>query len=176
MKISELSSDRRPTVYLDMDGVICDLFNHVAVIHDVDHYDKMSDEEWDRFLQTSDAYHLFRDLPGFPSNTELLDIISKYADKYRILSSPLRFDKEGSIRGKREWLENHVDVLPEKMIFDHDKWKYAVQSDGTPNILIDDWKVNTKAWEQAGGIAIKFQADEDSLDKVEQALQKIFKR
>ena len=175
MKISELSSDRRPTVYLDMDGVICDLFNHVAVIHDVEHYNAMTDAEWDKFLQTTDAYHLFRNLPAFASNNQLIDIIKKYAGTFRILSSPLRFDKEGSIRGKCEWLEKH-HIRPEEMVFDHDKWKYAVQPDGTPNILIDDWKVNTIAWENAGGIAVKFQADEDSPVKVENVLQTVFKR
>ena len=36
--------------------------------------------------------------------------------------------------------------------------------------------MNTRAWDNAGGIAIKYQADEDSLDKVSNVLEKVFER
>jgi hypothetical protein len=104
----------------------------------------------------------------------LLSIVKKYAGGYRILSSPLNFDREGSIKGKREWLAKHINVPADKIVFEHEKFKYAVQPDGTPNILIDDYGVNTRAWDAAGGTAIKYQADEDSLDKVVQVLAKVF--
>jgi hypothetical protein len=78
----------------------------------------------------------------------------------------LNFDKAGSINGKREWLANHIKVVPDNIIFEHDKWKYAVQPDGTPNILIDDYGVNIRKWRESGGIAIKYQSDEDRLDKI----------
>ena len=177
MKIVELFEDAnksKPIVYVDMDGVLADLYNHAAEIHDVDHFNDMTDEQWEAFFRDSDAYHLFRDIKPFSTANELLSIVKNYAGGYRILSSPLSFDREGSMKGKREWLAKHIKVPADKIIFEHDKYKYAVQPDGTPNILIDDYGVNTRAWDQAGGIAIKYQADEDTLDKVTKVLAKVF--
>lgn len=178
MKISELlledAVESKPIVYVDMDGVLADLYNYAAELHDVDHYNHMTKEEWEAFFRDSDAYHLFRDIDPFPTANKLLEIVKHYAGGYRILSSPLNFDREGSIKGKREWLAKHINVPADKIVFEHDKYKYAVQPNGTPNVLIDDYGVNTRAWDAAGGVAIKYQADEDTLDKVVKVLEKVF--
>jgi predicted chitinase/5'(3')-deoxyribonucleotidase len=157
-------------VYVDMDGVLADLFNHAGSIHDVEHYSNMTKDQWEDFFKNSNAYELFRDLPAFPTANKLLQMVKDFAGGYTILSSPLSFDKEGSIKGKREWLQKHIHVAPDNIIFEHDKAKYAT-ADGKPNILIDDYGVNIRAWGSAGGIPIKYQADEDSLQKVFKALQ-----
>jgi 5'(3')-deoxyribonucleotidase len=180
MKIEELFEGRilegpsKPIVYVDMDGVLCDLYNHAAEIHDVEHYNQMTSSDWEKFFRDSNAYHLFRDAPAFPTANKLLQLVKSYAGEYTILSSPLGFDKSGSIKGKREWLAKHINVKPDNVIFEHDKYKYAVQPDGTQNILIDDYGVNTRAWATAGGIAIKYQADEDPMSKVSNVLKKVF--
>jgi hypothetical protein len=177
MKISELLENvaqAKPIVYVDMDGVLADLYNYAAEIHDVDHYNEMTKDEWEKFFKDSNAYHLFRDIPAFANSNNILKIVKDYAGGYRILSSPLGFDREGSIKGKREWLAKHINIPADKIVFEHEKYKYAVQPNGTPNILIDDYKVNTIAWEKAGGIAIKFQNDEDSIDKINDVLEKVF--
>lgn len=177
MKITELleSADTgKPIVYVDMDGVLADLYNHAAELHDVDHYNQMTPKQWEEFFKDSDAYHLFRDIDPFSTANDLLSIVKNYAGGYRILSSPLNFDREGSIKGKREWLAKHIKVPADKIVFEHDKYKYAVQPNGTPNILIDDYGVNTRAWDQAGGIAVKYQADEDPVSKVVNVLKKVF--
>jgi len=158
------------TVYVDMDGVLADLFNHAGSIHDVEHYSSMTKDQWEDFFKNSNAYELFRDLPAFPSANKLLQMVKDFAGGYTILSSPLSFDKAGSIKGKREWLQKHIHVSPDNIIFEHDKAKYAT-ANGHPNILIDDYGVNIRAWGAAGGIPIKYQADEDSLQKVFKALQ-----
>jgi len=158
------------TVYVDMDGVLADLFNHVGGLHNVEHYNKMTKDQWETFFKDSNAYELFKDLPVFPTANKLLQMVKDFASGYTILSSPLSFDKEGSIKGKREWLSKNIHVTADNVIFEHEKYKYAKGPDGRPNILIDDYGVNIRAWEQAGGIAIKYQADEDSLSKVFKAL------
>jgi 5'(3')-deoxyribonucleotidase len=179
MKMAELLENAlpgkgKPTVFVDMDGVLADLYSHAAEISDVEHYNQMTPEQWETFFKDSDAYHLFRDIQPFSTANELLSIVKKYADGYHILSSPLNFDREGSIKGKREWLAKHIKVPADKIVFEHEKFKYAVQPDGTPNILIDDYKGNTIPWSAAGGIAIKYQADESPVSIVEDALKKIF--
>jgi hypothetical protein len=130
----------------------------------------MDQEMWEKFLQGSDAYSLFANLPMFPTANSLLQMVKGMFGGYRILSSPLSFDKAGSIAGKREWLQANISVSADGWIFDHNKFKYAVQGDGTPNILIDDWNKNIIPWNEHGGIGIKYQADEDSLDQLEQQL------
>lgn len=159
------------TVYVDMDGVLADLFNHVGELHDVEHYNQMTPDQWETFFKDSNAYELFRNLPVFSTANKLLQMVVDFAGGYTILSSPLDFDKAGSIKGKREWLNKHINVPADNIIFEHEKYKYAKNPDGTPNILIDDYGVNIRKWEGAGGIAIKYQADEDSLQTVFKALQ-----
>jgi 5'(3')-deoxyribonucleotidase len=167
VKIFEVTT--KPIVYVDMDGVLADLFNHVGDIHDVDHYNDMTDKQWEDFFQSTDAYHLFRDLPPFATANRLLRMVKGMAGGYRILSSPLNFDRAGSIKGKREWLSKHITVQPDGIIFEHEKYKYAV-SNGIPNILIDDFRKNITAWNNAGGIGIKYQADENSLEDLAKQL------
>jgi predicted chitinase/5'(3')-deoxyribonucleotidase len=169
MRASELSL-KDITVYVDMDGVLADLFNHAGSIHDVEHYSSMTKDQWEDFFKNSNAYELFRDLPAFPNANKLLQMVKDFAGGYTILSSPLSFDKAGSIKGKQEWLKKHIHVRPDNIIFEHNKAMYAT-TNGKPNILIDDYGVNIRAWGSAGGIPIKYQADEDSLQKVFKALQ-----
>lgn len=173
MKLKDLSYSK-PIVYVDMDGVLADLYNYASEIHDVDHYKEMTKDQWEAFFKDSDAYHLFRSIPKFETANKLIDLVISYAGSYRILSSPLNYDREGSIKGKKEWIESHLPIKPEQAIFETDKYKYALQPDGSPNILIDDYRVNTTKWDLAGGIAIKYQADEDSLEIINDVLEKVF--
>ena len=172
MKIFEVAA--KPTVYVDMDGVLADLFNHVGAIHDVEHYNMMSDKQWEDFFQSTDAYHLFKDLPPFPTANKLLQLVKSLAGGYTILSSPLNFDRAGSIKGKQEWLAKNISVPADKIIFEHEKYKYA-KTNGVPNVLIDDFRKNITAWNAAGGIGIKYQADENSLDELAQELSRVLK-
>lgn len=157
-----------------MDGVLADLFNHVGDIHDVEHYNQMNDKQWEDFFQSTDAFHLFSSLPAFPSANTLLQMVKSMAGGYTILSSPLNFDREGSIKGKMAWLDKHIKVEPDNIVFEHAKHKYAV-SQGSPNILIDDFRKNITAWNAAGGIGIKYQADENSLHELKMELSKALK-
>jgi hypothetical protein len=172
MKVTEIFGTT-PVVFVDMDGVLVDLYNYAAEIHDVDHYNNMTQQEWESFFKNSDAYHLFRDAPAFDNVNAILQLVEKYAGDYTLLTSPLGFDREGSIKGKKAWIQKHVSGNP-KVIFEHDKFKYAKQADGTPNVLIDDYKGNTIPWADAGGVSIKFQNDEDPISKIEQILVSVF--
>jgi len=172
MRASDFTSRNNLTVYVDMDGVLADLFNHVAEIHDVEHYNHMSNQQWEEFFKNTDAYQLFRDIPAFSTANKLLQMVKDFAGGYTILSSPLNYDVSNSIRGKKEWIKKHITVPADDIIFEHDKYKYAT-TNGNPNVLIDDFGDNIRKWRQAGGIAIKYQADEDSLLSVFQSLQRL---
>jgi 5' nucleotidase, deoxy (Pyrimidine), cytosolic type C protein (NT5C) len=166
MKILEIAQPKataQSKIYVDMDGVLVDLFNHVGEIHDVDHYNDMTQQQWDEFFKSTNAYELFRSLPAFATANALLKIVQQYAGGYTILSSPLNFDRAGSIRGKQEWLKNHITVPADAWVFEHDKY-----------ILIDDWGVNIDKWRAAGGIGIKFQSDEDTLNSLTNHLDQTY--
>jgi 5'(3')-deoxyribonucleotidase len=173
MRASEFEKpSKKFIVYVDMDGVLADLFNHVGKLHNVAHYNEIDSNQWEHFFKNVNAYKLFQELPAFPTANRLLQLVKRYAGGYTILSSPLNFDRAGSIKGKTEWLSEHITVPPDNVIFEHEKYKYATQDNGTPNVLIDDFNRNINAWKSHGGIGIKYQADENNLSTVVNGLRK----
>jgi hypothetical protein len=95
-------------------------------------------------------------------------------DHYNICSSPLRRDEINSGNHKKIWLKQNLNPQPKDIIITSIKERHAVQPDGTPNILIDDRGTNIVAWRANGGIGIKYQADEDSLQMVANELNKAY--
>jgi hypothetical protein len=93
-------------------------------------------------------------------------MIVKLYGHYHICSSPLRGDHENSEAQKKVWIQKHLNPQPKDIVITPNKAKWAKQADGTPNILVDDRGSNISAWEAAGGIGIKYQADEDGLDVI----------
>jgi hypothetical protein len=128
----------------------------------------------------NDVYEFFKTLPDFKSNSVLLDKIMKFTNGagYYICTTPLHDEREESdsernkyfisqsVLGKNAWIDDYLHPEPIKRCFTPDKAKDApaVEKDGTPNILIDDKQKNVDDWIAAGGIAIKFQANEHEFD------------
>ena len=105
-------------------------------------------------------------LPWFPGGQELWKYIGKY-EPY-ILTAPM--SGEGSRTGKQKWIENNLNPQPKKIFMSHEKYKWAT-TNGKPNILIDDFEINTIPWAKAGGIAILH----TNLKKTIQELEEIMK-
>jgi len=159
---------KKPEVYVDMDGVIADFFTEYAKLAGIEsgNYRDIPPAKTDPTLNKMVGTDFFARLPKIPSADQLIAMVVKLYGHYHICSSPLRGDFENSEKWKRVWIEKHLKPQPKDIIITPNKAKYAKQADGTPNILIDDRGSNISAWEQAGGIGIKYQADEDSLQKV----------
>jgi hypothetical protein len=158
----------KPEVYLDMDGVLADFFTEYAKLAGVEsgNYRDIPPAKTDPTLNKMIGTDFFARLPKFPSADDLVSLIVKSYGHYHICSSPLRGDFEGSEKYKRIWIQKHLNPQPVDILITPNKAKYAKQKDGTPNILIDDRGSNISAWEAAGGIGIKYQADENSLQTV----------
>jgi 5'(3')-deoxyribonucleotidase len=158
----------KPEVYLDMDGVIADFFTEYAKLAGVTHgnYRDIPPAKVDPTLDKMVGTDFFARLPKFPSADDLVNMIVQVYGHYHICSSPLRGDHEGSAKYKKIWIQQHLNPQPKNILITPNKAKYAKQADGTPNILIDDRGSNISSWEAAGGIGIKYQADEDSLQKI----------
>ena len=159
---------KKPEVYLDMDGVVADFFTEYAKLAGIEsgNYRDIPPAKTDPTLQKMVGTDFFNRLPKTQPADQIVAMVVKMYGHYHICSSPLRGDFENSEKWKRVWIESNLNPQPVDIVITPNKAKYAKQSDGTPNILIDDRGSNISAWEAAGGIGIKYQADEDSLSKI----------
>lgn len=168
MRSLDFETDSKPIVYVDMDGVLADFFGKIAREHDVQYWREIHRKDLG-IDQVAKEPGFFEMLPVLPNAGRLMRGVIHLANKYSILSSPLLSDVEQSSKEKSEWLRRHLpNHPPQAVIFDHEKYKFAQQADGTPNILIDDWDTNIKLWEANGGVGILYK-DED----YKEALQKL---
>ena len=176
------------TIYLDMDGVIADFFGGIAKKCGVDHWKSIQDRDKifvelrnTEFFYTLDTFHDgFRNISGL-----LVERVKNLAwqneIEWGICSSPLRGDHNNSAYWKRRWLEDFGFMPPliENCVFTSNKHKYAWNEvTHRPNILVDDKPENIDAWNKAGGIGIRYQANEDDLEEylfveLEKAIERI---
>ena len=173
---NENMEDAKPTVYLDMDGVLADFFGGVEKMYGVEHWKQLTNDKTkdlkkeviDRITGTD----FFATLPKFPAADELINMVKKFTGgKYSINTSPLRGDHENSGKYKKVWISNNIEQ-PDEIIVTGRKESYAKdKGTGTPNILIDDRPINIQKWQAAGGYGILYQANRDSLDKVKKGLE-----
>lgn len=172
-EVSNKSANSRPTVYVDMDGVLADFFGQVADREGASHWRKARKIK-DRIDQVAQEPGFFLDLKPLPNAAKLMRGVMKLAGGYSILSSPMMSNVEQSTREKTQWLDHYLqNFQPQSVFFDHIKEKFARQADGTPNILIDDWDANIQLWVANGGIGILY-TDENYdrvLKKLQQALE-----
>jgi len=165
----------KPIVYIDMDGVLADFFGGVEKMYGVQHWKELSTDKTkdlrQEVINRITGTDFFATLPEFPTADQLIAMVKKFTgSSFSILTSPLRGDHEVSSKYKKIWIEQHIEK-PEQTIITGRKESYAKdKASGTPNILIDDRPVNIERWQGAGGYGILYQANRDSLTKVQQAL------
>ncbi len=80
-------------------------------------------------------------LPWMPGGKELWAFIAPY--RPHILTSPMQ---KGSEIGKAFWIDANLKPAPNEVHMGHDKYRWAVNEDGSFNILIDDWDKNLSPW------------------------------
>jgi len=173
---NENMEDAKPIVYLDMDGVLADFFGGVEFLYGVEHWKQLTNDKTkdlkkeviDRITGTD----FFAVLPKFPTADALIDTVKKFTGgNFSINTSPLRGDHENSAKYKRLWIQNNIET-PDSIVVTGRKETYAKdKASGTPNILIDDRPINIQKWQAAGGYGILYQANRDSLTKVQKGLE-----
>lgn len=169
----DLNANSMPDVYLDMDGVLADFFGEWAKMAGVTsgNWKDIPPANIDPTLDKMIGTDFFDRLPKFPTTDSLVNIVKNVFGSFKILSSPLRGDHQNSKVQKIKWIKRELKQQPEDIIIASNKDRYAVKPDGTPNILIDDRGKNIEGWRSRGGFGIKYQADEDSIEKVIKALE-----
>jgi hypothetical protein len=166
-----MEATKKPTVYLDMDGVIADFFGGVEKMFGVKHWKELTSikskgQLKDEVINRIVGSDFFSTLPKFPTADQLIALIkSATGGKFSILTSPLIGDHENSATQKKIWINKNIEK-PDEVIVSGRKEKWAKQKDGTPNILIDDRPVNI---ERCG---ILYQANKDSIIKVQSELNR----
>lgn len=164
------------TIYLDMDGVIADFFGGVEKLYKVDHWKSIQHRDGIFVeLRNTDFFYtldMFNNDAFQNVSKVILEYIKgltwKHQMEWGICSSPLRGDEHNSAYWKRRWLERHgfMPPLVENCIFTANKHKYAWNEvTHSPNILVDDKPENIERWNKAGGIGIRFQANQDDLEE-----------
>ena len=156
MKSSELTpqATSKTIIYLDMDGVLADFFSEYAKLAGFKTYREIPSEIQQPTLDKMMGSDFFFRLPKFMTSDNLVDLVLNYASTYSICSSPLRGDFANSEKWKRLWIKKSLQPQPARIIITPNKSPYAIQKDGTPNILIDDRGSNVEDWRNNGGIGI----------------------
>jgi len=173
---NEAMEDAKPIVYLDMDGVLADFFGGIEKMYGVENWKQLTNDKTkdlkkeviDRITGTD----FFATLPKFPTADGLIDLVKKFTGgTFSINTSPLRGDHENSGKYKKVWISNNIET-PAEIVVTGRKETYATDKvTGTPNILIDDRPINIQKWQSAGGYGILYQANRDSLTKIQKGLE-----
>jgi hypothetical protein len=173
---NENMEDAKPTVYLDMDGVLADFFGGVEKMYGVEHWKQLTNDKTKdlkkEVIDRITGSDFFATLPKFSTADALIDIVKKFTGgKFSINTSPLRGDHENSAKYKKVWIQNNIEQ-PDEIVVTGRKEGWATdKGTGVPNILIDDRPENIQRWQGKGGYGILYQANRDSLDKVKKGLE-----
>ena len=175
-KLYNEDMEKKPIVYLDMDGVMADFFGGLEKLYGVKHWKELtSDRTKDlksEVIKKITGTNFFETLPKFSTADQLIKMVKDFTGgTFSICSSPLRGDNANSAKYKKVWISNNIEQ-PAETIITGRKESYAVNKQTkVPNILIDDRPINIQRWQQAGGFGILYQANRDSLSKVKSALE-----
>ncbi len=138
-------------IYFDMDGVLADLPSHFETISGVSLGDSKEDGRWDRALRADKFWE------NIPAYKEFVDCVNglKFNVDIQVLSAPQRLFEACAIQ-KVRWIMTNMPGTFSKVniVKRHNKIKFAVNEDGTPNILVDDYIKNIDEFVAAGGIGI----------------------
>ena len=167
-----------PILYVDMDGVLADFygpFNKMAGVSSWKDASKDTVSQVLRDITKQQDFWINLDvLFGVP---KLLSAIqSLFNGQYKVLSKALAGDKR-VVAQKKQWVQANMQLQPNEIIImpaTADKGIYATQSDGSANILIDDFGYNIKKWRSAGGIGIQHTNDtvNNTIKQLQQVLNK----
>ena len=145
----EVSRGDLPSVYCDMDMVLCDFMKKAD---EVTGGSFVTADKVERWKQISNTKGFWENLEWMPGAKRIYQMIIKY--DAHILSAFSGKDPS-SKNGKMKWLSKNTSFKRGNihLVERSQKQAYAM-TDGEPNVLIDDYIKNIKEWEEKGGIGI----------------------
>ena len=164
-------ADSLPTIYCDMDGVLCDFRKGIdnmfklkskdpsmpgpmqmAGYKDTDDWINapLTAQKWEPITN----YKMFwPTLPWTKDGQKLWFFIRKFNP--HILSAYTPYDKN-SIKGKQLWLQRNLKLTDASRIHLVRRAEKKIYANG--NVLIDDYGRNVKEWKKNKGIPIKYKS------------------
>lgn len=169
-------------IYCDMDGVLADFKSAAEDFFSVDlnRENRVFDKIWtgsqgsERLKRQWPTFWM--DLEPLPHAGYLWRVIAPYHPAILTAIPP---NWPSSATGKLIWCKRFLPKFgyhPKQSfhaVSRSQKQQFAKQSDGTPNILIDDYKKNIEEWQRAGGIGIQYEDGMSSVSHVESVLQRL---
>jgi 5'(3')-deoxyribonucleotidase len=150
IELIEVANEDLPEIYCDLDEVLVDFMAgaNAAIGGDFAKTDK--DERWRKINQTKGFW---ANLGWKPNAKKLHDFIIRYNP--HVLSAHTGRDPTSKV-GKMKWLKKNAGFKRANihLVSRAQKQAFAKNSDGEPNVLIDDYIKNIKEWEDKGGIGI----------------------
>ena len=164
------------TLYVDLDGVLAWWEKGANDMCEGVSFDDFPIETGDPkrdIIQDfmDDNYEFWSGIPRMPHFDKLWNAVKDHSPM--ILTSPHDVKDEDCKRGKEDWCKKHLNLDSDRVLVKREKWHWAKDADGKPNILVDDMDKNLDAWEEHGGIAIK--VTEDNTDEVVKELSRYLK-
>lgn len=146
------SSDDLPTIYCDMDQVLCDFINGATNAIGAPFVTADKNTRWQSIIDAGSKF--WSGLNWMSGGKKLYQFIGRYDPK--ILSAYSDKMAAESKKGKMDWLKKNTKIKRSDtyLVLRDQKKKFAMTSDGKPNVLIDDYQKNIDEWEAAGGIGI----------------------
>ena len=149
IELIEASNEDLPEIYCDLDEVLVDFMRGANAAVGGDFVKMDTDERWNKINQTKGFWG---NLGWKPNAKRLHDFIIKYNP--HVLSAYTGRDPTSKV-GKMKWLKKNANFKRANihLVLRSQKKSYAT-TDDKPNILIDDYDKNIRAWEAKGGIGI----------------------
>lgn len=160
----------KPTIFLDMDGVLSDFEKAIIELHGPNYKDlhpvtfwKPITKQIDNFFFTLDPKHDALELVEYVKEIDGYDI--------KVLTAlPRPTDKAVTAgQDKTKWIHKHIDSTLEviTVIGGKNKAKYCKSSE---DILIDDLPRNIDAWKETGGIGVLHTSTLDTIQQLEKII------
>lgn len=173
--IAQEDVQSKPKVYVDMDGVLANFYAGVTRVTGREEPRDMALQDIEDTMASFKGTDFFYKLPKYEQTDQLIAMVhAATGGDWYILSSPLKYDREGSAKYKAAWIRDKLKIQPKDMHFQSDKAQFATQSDGTPNILIDDYPKYLNSWKDKGGIGVQYKGHAGNIEYVKATLDQYF--
>jgi len=152
--------DDLPTIYCDMDMVLCDFLKGAKEVLGTDFPKADKRTKWPMISAKKDFWESLEWMPGAK---KMWSFVNKY--DAHILSAYSTKDAN-SRKGKMNWLRTNAKLTQKSrihLVMREDKQKYAMTTDGKPNLLIDDYIKNVNEWKAKGGIGVHHTSPSDTI-------------
>lgn len=171
-------------IFCDLDGVLANFmsaaedFFDMEIAQDNTIFNKLWDraDGWPRLKKEWPTFWM--DLDLMPHALQLWKIIAPY---HPSILTAIPCGWQSAATGKLIWCKRHLPKFgyhPDQKfhaVERSEKKKFAMTSDGIPNILIDDYQKNIREWQHAGGIGILYVDGSAGVSHVQELLDRLTK-